>query len=216
VPVFLTGNLPMRNPAAMYEFILCMKQLGIKFPKDICKIIYENLRLVALDDKKIYYSRLDPSPIGMSTFYDFAIVTTQTAGTIRFNDLGYELDANGRYFFFAGAFRHLSVSIWCSQFSIEYHSLLDHDSLLCRAIYTISGGINSSIGTQSLLYLNDTIYCSSDKLVRLPREKFKDAIDTCLKYGLINLEDKLEKEHLSWLDHHGNDIVLSQSRESDD
>lgn len=200
LPVFLTGSLPKRDPAPMYEFILCVRRLGIQIPKDIYRMIYEELRLVALDKASTYYSRIPSNPVLLALYYDFVILNTVTDGVLSFNDLQYHLPANSTYFLFTGALRHLSVSIVCKQFRVQYHSFIDRDSPVCSAIYSISG-LNSNLGPNTVMYLNHSVQFDNCQLLRLPKEKFKAAIDICLRHGLVSLEDKLKREHVGWLDH---------------
>jgi hypothetical protein len=212
--VFLTGSLPKRDTSAMYEFILCVKRLNIKLPKDIYKMIYERLRLVALDEVLIYCSRPDSEPVVLASYYDFVILRTETDGILCFNDLQYPLVANFSYFLFTGALRLLSVTIECDRFSLEYHSFIDRDSFLCCAIYSISGGLNSNLNEHSLIYLNDSILRANDTLTRLPKEKFKAALEVCIRYGLVSLDDPLGRQPISWVDHHGHPIAKSTSGHS--
>lgn len=203
LPVFLTGSLPKRDSSAMYEFILCIRQLGINLPKDIYKMIYERLRLVALEQERVYYSRISSGPIALDLCYDFAVVKTETDGVLVFNDLQYRLTSNSTYFLFTGALRRLYVSILCSQFRIEYYSFIDRNSPVCHSIYSISGGLNSNIHTSTLLYLHESVQSNSDTLIRLPKEQFKIAIDVCIRHGVVSLDDKLKRKYDYWLDHYG-------------
>lgn len=143
--IFLTGSIPRNNPETFLEFLLCCKSIGITFPKDIRKMLWEICKIIKYNGKVII-DKLRPLKLEC----DFAIVTSSNPDCIlTFNDVPINIGVwKGMIFEAAMPYTQIKIPRGHENVTIERWTLVDRK----HPIFRLSHGVNSEIGNNTVYY----------------------------------------------------------------
>lgn len=215
-PIFLTGKLPKDNyKESIINMLLCCKRFNIFIPKDIKILLSSYVKIVILVEKKIYSDQIS-YPLNLN--HDFAIIdilseTLITTATICINYVYHCGIGRNKYLFYLPDLRSLKLSINSTNFSIQYWNFTDNNHDLAKALLSLRKGLNFVIRhntdtplciSGTLKIRNGTARLSVDKNNESRNIEIRKAIDTCLKYDVVTLENIYNVDTRLFYDEHGN------------
>jgi len=215
-PIFLTGKLPKDNyKETIINMLLCCKRLNIFIPKDIRILLTSHIKIMVLVEKKIYCDRVS-YPLNLN--HDFAIIDILsepliTPATICINYIHHCGIGINKYLFYLPDLRLLKLSINSTNFSVQYWNFTDHNHELAKALLLLRKGLNLVIRhntdtslcvSGTLKIRNGTARLSVDKNNESRNIEIRKAIDTCLKYDVVTLENIYDVDTRLFYDEHGN------------
>lgn len=204
-PIFLTGKLPKRNSDEIVHFILCAGRLGFEFPKDVRKMIYEELHIVKLERLDIHYKYT--GSVKLDRRFDFITIEARSDGVICFNDIAFCMTKGKTYFVCSMALFYVSTEIDFEEAAVTYWSFIDKKSLLYTSFLEISYCLNGNINDETILYLSGTMRKDSKSLTRMDRQtnpEIQACLDLCIKHDIICFNDPLkDRTPTRYLDKNG-------------
>jgi hypothetical protein len=212
-PFFLTGKLPKRNPDEIIWLILCLKRMKIRLPKDLHRIIYEELRIVQLMKAEILctptaHSGQIATTVRLDPLYDFVFIEPKSNGKIVFNDLSFHISGGKSYLICMSLLKYLFVDVECDKVSISSWSFIDRQSRLCKAYKMISVALNSEIDCVTVIYHNNTITKSHGEFVSLSKKAIsKRDVELCVKHGIILPEDPFPRKAKYYIDENMQEFI---------
>lgn len=197
-PIFLTGELPKRNPDEIVWLVLCLGRMGIVLPKDLLKKIYDEfLQVITYESFQRRCALRAETTIRRG--YDFVLIDVREGERIRFNDVNYSV-SNGKKYLLCSKLNWLDVVVHGSDYTISYYYFDLGSHALATSFRRILNGLNSHIDGERLMYFgHKTIRKDSSEVKVFDRKSNPDLqedIDVCLRHGLITWKDPLPEKRV--------------------
>jgi len=184
-PLILTGILPKDDTSGFLLFIMYCKSINIYIPKDILKLLWNNIKIIKFDGRAEFGSG---SILNRTNFFgDFITLTpiTSEKSVISFNEMSIIIKT--KIFLYAGAIHFAQVKIEEGLFLVESWSLTKNAIEHFKYLNTINTALNDVISGKLIAYDNGCIKIDNGFILLAKTDNNTIAVNNCIKMKFVKL-----------------------------